>query len=213
MRNDTSSPVLLLKKYIKSLSRFFVRIFQSIYSRIMVMDKYEQVFVVGLLCLTILLFVSPLMILSPNDDSASSEFVFLLSKIQLLKSTLVILFWLFLTLAWHLHTSFKNYVIEYIGFDRNPYLFSFFLLFSVLASVMSLWDMTNVFADYTTILRMHTMYYVIQIALILMVWFCLYMLIHQSQGGFNWHIVGYGAKKSHSSTGDDMQGLFSELKE
>lgn len=46
MRNDTSSPVLLLKKYIKSLSRFFVRIFQSIYSRIMVMDKYEQVFVV-----------------------------------------------------------------------------------------------------------------------------------------------------------------------
>ena len=75
----------------------------------------------------------------------------------------------------------RSYIVEYVGFNNNLYLFSFFLLFSMLASFMSLGEMNNILSDYTTMLRMHSMYYVLQIILIVLVGYCIYMLLYQSQ--------------------------------
>lgn len=210
MNNDVS---FTIKKYIKRWTRSLSASLYDVYSRVLVMDKYEQWFVIGLLALTVLTIISPLMVLSPNDDASSTQFIFLIGRIQLLKTTLVVLVWLILTLSRHLNTKFKNYIIEYVWFDKNPYLLSFFLLFAVLSSVMSLGDINNVLSDYTTMLHMHTMYYVIQIILITLAGFCVYMLIHDSQWWFTGHVVGYNSKKSSFSSDDDMQGLFSELKD
>ena len=58
----------------------------------MTMDIYERVFVVSLLVFSVLIIISPLMILSPNDDAAfSAEYIFLIGKVQFLKTALVML--------------------------------------------------------------------------------------------------------------------------
>lgn len=203
------------KKYLNRFMISSLGFWKEIYKKIMTMDIYERVFVVSLLVFSVLIIISPLMILSPNDDAAfTAEYIFLIGKVQFLKTALVMLVWLFLTITWHLSTQMRSYIVEYVGFNNNLYLFSFFLLFSMLASFMSLGEMNNILSDYTTMLRMHSMYYVLQIILIVLVGYCIYMLLYQSQSWFKWTIVWYQQKSSWSKhQDDDMQWLFDNLKD
>lgn len=203
-----------IKKYATRMMHSVISAVQNIYKKIMIMDRYEQVFVISLLVVTLLFMVSPLMILSPNETDSSRQYIFLLWNLQFIKTALVIFFWLFLTLAWHLNITVKNYIIEYIWFNRNPYLFSFFLLFAVLSVLMSLGEMNSIVSDYTTMLHMHLMYYIIRILLTCIVWFCVYMLLYSSHGEFKWTVVWYHSKQpSHASQDDEMQWLFDNLKD
>lgn len=201
------------KKYGHVFVRSVLHFFHNMYQKIMIMDIYERVFIIWLLVIFFLVIVSPIMILSPNNDTSfSTQYIFLIGKVQLMKTSLVILIGLSLTLTWHLSTRMRSYIIEYIWFNNNRYLFSFFLLFAALASLMSLGEMNNLLMDYTTMLRMHTMYYIVQILLIVTVWYCIYMIIYQWQWWFKGTIVWHNQRHS-SQKEEDMQWLFDNLKD
>gem|GEM_PF-6562403 len=82
----------------------------------------------------------------------------------------------------HLNINFRNYIIDSIGFQKNTYLFSLFLLFIPLASLMGLGEMNSLLTDYTMMLRMHTMYYVIQILLVAQIGYTIYLMLENAQG-------------------------------
>ena len=67
-----------IKKYTTRMAHSILSIVQSIYKKIVIMDRYEQIFVISLLCVTLLFMVSPIMTLSPNETDASRQYIFLL---------------------------------------------------------------------------------------------------------------------------------------
>ncbi len=200
----------IYKKYLSRFSRVFSSILDESYHRILLMEYYERYFVIGLIVTFLLALCSPLMILSPNDG-ADSSYIFLLN-LQLLKTMIVVLGPIGFAISWHISVRVKNYVIEYIGFEKNIYLLSLLLLFWSTASIISLWEMNSILTDYTTMLKMHTMYYVIQIMFISLIAYCFYLLSYQAQGWFKGHVMWY-SPKNRSENHDDMQWLFENLKE
>jgi uncharacterized protein (UPF0254 family) len=67
-----------IKKYATRMVHSAISVVQSIYKKIMMMDRYEQVFVISLLFVTLLFIVSPIMTLSPNETDSSRQYIFLL---------------------------------------------------------------------------------------------------------------------------------------
>ena len=67
-----------IKRYATRMMHSVISTVQNIYRKIMIMDRYEQVFVISLLVVTLLFMVSPLMTLSPNETDASRQYIFLL---------------------------------------------------------------------------------------------------------------------------------------
>ena len=67
-----------IKKYTTRMVHSVISVVQSIYKKIMMMDRYEQVFVISLLFVTLLFIVSPIMTLSPNETDSSRQYIFLL---------------------------------------------------------------------------------------------------------------------------------------
>jgi cell division protein FtsL len=67
-----------IKKYATRMMHSVISAVQNIYKKIMIMDRYEQVFVISLLVVTLLFMVSPLMTLSPNETDSSRQYIFLL---------------------------------------------------------------------------------------------------------------------------------------
>lgn len=178
---------------------------------IMMLERKEQVYVIGSLFLLVLAIVSPLMVLSPNEDSSSGWYIFLLT-ISLFKTMCVVVWALLTNVVRHLNINFRNYIIDSIGFQKNTYLFSLFLLFIPLASLMGLGEMNSLLTDYTMMLRMHTMYYVIQILLVAQIGYTIYLMLENAQGWYKGTIVWYHPQSTTKSD-DDMQWLFDNIKD
>lgn len=189
------------------LVRYYI---QDAIKKIRSMDMYEQYFVIYGMIVTVLVIFSPIMILSPNDPTQSSHYIFLIGTMSFFKSTLVILASLIVLILWHLSTNWKAYIMEYLWFSQNPYIFSAFCLLVATASVMGLGETVSLLRGYTTMLAMTTMYYVIQIMLIIAVGYCIFMVIYARQGWFSGHVVGYVPKQKSAHRDESLQGLFDE---
>ncbi len=189
------------------LARYYI---QDAIKKIRSMDMYEQYFVIAIIAITALLVISPLMVLSPNDPTESSHLVFLIGTMSFFKSTILIIASMVILVLRHLSTSLKAYIMEYLWFSQNPYIFSLFCLLIATASIMGLGETVALLRGYTTMLSMTTMYYIIQILLIVAVGYCIFMLIYARQGWFSWHVVGYAPKQRPSHRDENLQGLFDE---
>lgn len=93
------------------LARYYI---QDAYKKIRGMDMYEQYFVIAIIAIAVLLLVSPFMVLSPNDPTQSSRFVFLIGTMSFFKSTLLIIGSMLVLILWHLSTGLKAYIMEYL---------------------------------------------------------------------------------------------------
>ena len=163
------------------------------------MDKYEKIVVVWVLLLLVLLIVSPLMIVSPNTTTVSSSYGFLLS-LSFLKSFILIVWSLSIVLLRSLHKKTKIFIIERLWFQGNKYFVTVMLLWISLASLIALGETMWLLSDYTTVVQLTTMYYVIQILLIILFAFCLFMIFSSHHHKFKGHVVSYHGKKSQEST-------------
>lgn len=70
------------------------------------------------------------------------------------------------------------------------------LLAISLWSFMTLWETIGLLWDYTTVVKLTMMYYIIQIVLIVLFAFCLFIIFSSQHYKFKWHVVGYHGKKS-----------------
>lgn len=142
-----------------------VRGFTIVAKKLRTMDLYEQIMVIGVFVTLCILLCSPLVVISPNIPDVKPSYGYLLS-LPFIKSCLILVIALVMVLLVFLHKKIKLFIIETLGFQGNKYLLIVFLLGIALASFFSLGESLALVADYTTVIQLTTMFYVIQILLI-----------------------------------------------
>lgn len=174
------------------------------------MDKYEKIVVIAVLFIVALLLFSPMMLISPNTTAVTSSYGFLLS-FAFIKSFVLIIGSLVAVLLWSLNKKTKIFVIEKLWFQGNKYLITIFLLFISLSSFVSIGETIGLLADYTTVVKLTMIYYVVQILLIVVLAFCIFLIFSSQHKKFKWHVVWYHGRKERENNNDSEWSLFNEV--
>lgn len=185
--------------------------FRVVMRKFAIMDRYERLVAIAIWLLFFIILVFPLIKASPNDMVESgSRYVFLLTETSLWKSFICIEGSLALLLLWLFNNRFKTFVVESLWFQGNDYLFTTLLLLITISSIFTLWEVVSFLSNYTMILTFTPLYYVVQILLILVIAWCMYMIFAQPTHRFRGHVVWYHGKKDDREQQSDGS-LFDSL--
>lgn len=195
---------------LQNILSLFVMYFRYFLKKIASMDKYEKIIIIGVLVVLVLVIFFPIMLISPNTTNISTSFWFLLS-LSFVKSFVLIVGSLGIVLLRSFNKKVKIFVIEKLWFQGNKYLINVLLLWLSLGSFVSLGETIGLLSDYTTVVKLTSIYYIIQIFLIILVAFCLFMIFSSHHHKFKGHVVWYHWRKKMNEEDNNEWWLFDDV--
>lgn len=159
------------------------------------MDIYERVVVLITIVLLMVIVFTPMMIISPNTTEIVSSYGFFFSYAYL-KSFVLMVGALTLIILWSFNKAVKVFIVEKLGFQGNKYLITALLLGIVLANFVGIGESISLLSEYTTVIKLTTLYYIVQIVLVLELALCVFLIFSDQHQKFRGHVVGYHGKRS-----------------
>ncbi len=181
--------------------------FRRLFRKLKVMDKYEKIVVISVIVIIALLIFSPLMVISPNTTAMNTSYGFLLS-FSFVKSFVLVVWSLVCVLLWSLHKKTKIFVIEKLWFQGNKYLITIFLLWISLGSFIGMGEAIGLLSEYTTVVKTTMIYSLVQILLIVVLAFCVFLIFSSQHKTFKGHVVGYHGRREKEAASDHEWNLF-----
>ncbi len=178
--------------------------------KISFMDRYDKVIAIGILVVLALLIFSPFMIISPNTSAITTSYRFLLS-LSFIKSFIIIVWPLLIILLLLFNKRTKLLFIERFWFQGNLHLISVLLLAISLSNLVALGEAIKLVSDYTTVVKLTSMYYILQILLIVLLSFCIFIIFSTQHLHYRGHVVGYHGKNWSKKNESESGGLFDEV--
>lgn len=199
LKSTISYGLFLLKR---RLSRFW--------KQLLLIDKYERIVIVGVMIVLVMILFLPIIILSHHTDTMSKSYLFLFS-FSFIKSFILIVGSLVLIILRWLHKRTKLFIVETLWFQGNRYIITFLLWLVVLANFVWIGETVAIIENFTTVVKLTSIFYLIQILLILLIAFSLFMIFSSRHGKFQWRVMWYHTKAKQSDWKDSRTWLFENV--
>lgn len=203
----------MVQNFLQRITFMLSHFNRDLLKKFKIMDSYEKMIVIWLIVTWLIVWCTPLMVVSSNEVFDQwVNYVFLFTQPILWKSFILIEWWLIFSLLWLFHNNFKTFVVENLWFQSNNYLFLSFAILIAMTGFITMWEIVSLFAVYTMVISLTPLYYIALIILVLVIALCIYMSFFQSNKYFKWHVVWYHGKREMKDGNDDSwSSLFDSI--